>query len=491
MAKLSERTAGALVLGAVVAGFLLILAIGLVGIAVMQRNLAYTDQVAHTYEVQNAINDFRLLNERMETARRGYLLSPEPSFARVFEETSLQLPGALARIGQLTRDNPAEQVRVARAQALMRDEVAAARASVANRLASAANFAEDEVVQDIRALRPLTREMAEDEAVKLAHRDTERRKAIQQLTGVIAVAGVLTFVVAVGSLWIIRRYTRDLADSHEALGRLNASLEAEVGSRTAELRRANEEIQRFAYIVSHDLRSPLVNVMGFTSELEAAAGPLAALIEKADAEAPGLVSPDARAAVMTDMPESLGFIRASTQKMDRLIGAILRLSREGRRVLTPERIELARLFETVVATLKHVADDRGAEIVIAPGLPSLVSDRLALEQIFSNLIENALKYLKPGRPGRIEVRAQRRGERIVVEIADNGRGVDPKDHARIFDLFRRSGAQDQPGEGIGLAHVRALGYRLGATVTVDSALDAGATFRVSLPMTLSPEAAAA
>ena len=193
----------------------------------------------------------------------------------------------------------------------------------------------------------------------------------------------------------------------------------------------------------------------------------------------------------SDLPESLGFIRASTQKMDRLINAILRLSREGRRVLTPERVELSRLLGGVADSLKHRADELGAVIEIAPNLPTVVSDRLALEQIFSNLIENALKYLKPGRAGRIEVSAHRRGERVVVEVADNGRGIHPKDHARIFDLFRRSGAQDQPGEGIGLAHVRALGYRLGGTVTVDSALDAGATFRVSLPVTLTPEAAAA
>ena len=109
-------------------------------------------------------------------------------------------------------------------------------------------------------------------------------------------------------------------------------LEGAVRDRTAELTRANAEIQRFAYIVSHDLRSPLVNVMGFTAELEAAAKPLAALLERAEAEAPGIVTEDARAAVRADLPESIGFIRTSTQKMDRLIAAILQLSRQGRRV---------------------------------------------------------------------------------------------------------------------------------------------------------------
>ena len=71
--------------------------------------------------------------------------------------------------------------------------------------------------------------------------------------------------------------------------------------------------------------------------------------------------------------------------------------------------------------------------------------------------------------------------RALIEVADNGRGVDPRDHERIFDLFRRSGQQDQPGEGIGLAHARALAYRLGGTIEVSSALDEGSTFRLSLP----------
>ena len=76
------------------------------------------------------------------------------------------------------------------------------------------------------------------------------------------------------------------------------------------------------------------------------------------------------------------------------------------------------------------------------------------------------------------------GDRAWIEVADNGRGIDPRDHERVFDLFRRSGTQDQPGEGIGLAHVRALAYRLGGTITLRSALGEGATFRVSLPSTL-------
>jgi signal transduction histidine kinase len=83
------------------------------------------------------------------------------------------------------------------------------------------------------------------------------------------------------------------------------------------------------------------------------------------------------------------------------------------------------------------------------------------------------------------IRGRREGGVLIYEIEDNGRGIDPKDHERIFELFRRSGTQDQTGEGIGLAHVRALMYRLGGTISCDSELDRGATFRLSLQPDLS------
>jgi signal transduction histidine kinase len=214
------------------------------------------------------------------------------------------------------------------------------------------------------------------------------------------------------------------------------------------------------------------------------------MLERAEAEAPDIVTPEASTAIRSDLPESIGFIRTSTQKMDRLINAILQLSRQGRRVLTPEAVDMGRTMRGVADNLAHRASELGATVDVAPDLPGVISDRLALEQIFSNLVENALKYLKPGRPGRVEIRGRREGARTVYEVIDNGRGVDPRDHDRIFDLFRRAGAQDQPGEGIGLAHVRALAYRLGGTVGCESTLDQGATFRVSLPTRLTIEGAA-
>jgi len=107
---------------------------------------------------------------------------------------------------------------------------------------------------------------------------------------------------------------------------------------------------------------------------------------------------------------------------------------------------------------------------------------MALEQIFSNLIDNALKYLKPGVPGDIVIRGRTKLNFAIFEVSDNGRGIDPKDHQRIFELFRRSGTQDKPGQGIGLAHVRALVRRLGGSMSVSSELDKGSTFTITLPI---------
>jgi signal transduction histidine kinase len=209
-----------------------------------------------------------------------------------------------------------------------------------------------------------------------------------------------------------------------------------------------------------------------------AAGSAPVPVLTADAE-PALEGEDKQ--LSQDFSEALGFIKSSIAKMDRLISAILNLTREGRREFEPVRIDTRELIEAIVTTVAHQASEAEAQIRIEP-LPDIVSDRLALEQIFSNLIDNALKYLKPGVPGDISVRGRTKLGFAIFEIADNGRGIDPKDHQRIFDLFRRAGTQDRPGQGIGLAHVRALVRRLGGTMSVQSELNNGSTFTITLPI---------
>ncbi|TXM71902.1 PAS domain-containing protein [Methylobacterium sp. WL12] len=239
-----------------------------------------------------------------------------------------------------------------------------------------------------------------------------------------------------------------------------------------ELLESNEELQRYAYIVSHDLRSPLVNVMGFTSELEEARPEIRrALGDHPDAER-----------IDRDLGEALGFIRAAVTRMEGLIAAILKLSREGRRRFAPEPLALTSLLQSLADAQRHQIETAGATVSVAADLPTIVADRLAVEQVVGNLIDNAVKYLDAGRPGRIAITARPAGgDRVRIAVTDNGRGIAPRDHARVFELFRRSGVQDRPGEGIGLAHVKALVRSLGGRIDLTSTLGEGTTFEVTLP----------
>jgi signal transduction histidine kinase len=317
----------------------------------------------------------------------------------------------------------------------------------------------------------------------------------QQLASIVTVAGSGLVIAFAGlSVMLVRSSSRARDKAEAMLRDNNINLENTVDERTADLREANDEIQRFAYIVSHDLRSPLVNIMGFTSELEELRGDIfkriAALARAQSAEpaAPDNATDTAEPVLegadkqlSEDFSEALGFIKSSIGKMDRLISAILNLTREGRREFKPERIDTRELIEGIVSTVAHQASEAEAQIRIEP-LPAIVSDRLALEQVFSNLIDNALKYLTTGVAGDIQVRGRTKLGFAIFDITDNGRGIDPKDHQRIFDLFRRAGTQDKPGQGIGLAHVRALVRRLGGTMSVASELHQGSTFTVTLPI---------
>jgi signal transduction histidine kinase len=486
---ISERLFNRLMVGVILLGFLGLFAVGAGAIWMVRQNEEFTAWVSHTYLVEQRLAELRVNLEQAEVARRGFLIQQDRSFYERYRPAAMNLPVVLDRIAELTADNPSQQRRVAQQRALvqsllplMEESVVLARQGKADQ--ATRDFRNDRAVAIVRQVRDLTSQMAEEEARLLVTRNQAQQDSERLILTILSAGGLLVLVVASASAWVILRYTRDLTASRNALKVMNLGLETTVAERTADFKRANDEIQRFAYIVSHDLRSPLVNVMGFTAELDAAAKPLSDLLDRLEAEAPQFVTEDARHAVRADLPEAIGFIRSSTQKMDRLINAILRLSREGRRVISPERLDMQALLSGVADGVRHQAAGRDATIEVQSPVPDIVSDRLAVEQIFSNLVENAVKYLAKGRPGRITLRGRVQGDHVIYEVQDNGRGIDAKDHERVFDLFRRSGTQDQPGEGIGLAHVRALAYRLGGLITCESALDQGATFRLSLPRTL-------
>ncbi len=249
---------------------------------------------------------------------------------------------------------------------------------------------------------------------------------------------------------------------------------------SAQLAETNEELKRFTYIVSHDLRAPLLSLRGFSGELRRS---LEALRKPVESVLENLAEPERSAAAQAleeAVPEALGFIESSVTRMDHLIGALLRLSRVGYREFHMEELDTRQLLDETLRALAHQIESHKVEIKVGP-LPRITSDRTAMEQVFGNLLDNAVKYLDPQRPGRIEVVAEETAEGVVFEVRDNGRGIAEEDMDKVFAPFRRAGPQDVPGEGMGLAYVRALLHRLGGRIECLSQPDVGTTIRFVLP----------
>jgi signal transduction histidine kinase len=283
------------------------------------------------------------------------------------------------------------------------------------------------------------------------------------------------------------RYTRELRRARTEVSVLNAGLEQRVEARTADLARANADIQRFVQIISHDLRAPLVSIVGFTAELQDSLGSLRLLVDRPDA-GNGADDPDlqeARDAVTELLPEAIGYIRSSSEKMERLINAVLKLAREGQRPLRAESIDLREIVAGGAAAIQHQLSEAGGKIDIDLGIPRIESDRFSLELIVGNLLDNAVKYRATDRPLHIRVRTRPiADDRVEIDISDNGRGIAERDRERVFDLFKRSGTQDQPGDGIGLAYVLAALRNLGGEISVTSELGRGTSFRLTMPRAL-------
>jgi len=415
-----------------------------------------------------------------ETGQRGYLLTLDTAYLEPYRTASTALSGELNELEASVAEADKGLVRTVRnlANAKIAELQATIDFAASGKTAEAVDAVRSgtgkTLMDDIReALLPLT-----DKARGSVRVNLEATRLNNTFLAIATVLGAVFIVLLTGiSLILSVRHIRGIEAAQAEIRRLNEGLEQRVLDRTSALTQANDEIQRFAYIVSHDLRSPLVNVMGFTGEIEAAIPPIA---EHFAAPQDEQKRENARTA-LADLPDSLKFIRQATGRMDRLINAILKLAREGRRELVPEPVKLDNLLESVAGAVSHQALEAGAEVKLVPTHLDIVSDRVALEQVFGNLVDNAVKYLAVGRPGRISLSGRRRFGKIEIIVEDNGRGIAPQDRERIFELFRRAGVQDKPGEGIGLAHTRALVRRLGGNITLTSELGSGTRFIVELP----------
>jgi PAS domain S-box-containing protein len=225
----------------------------------------------------------------------------------------------------------------------------------------------------------------------------------------------------------------------------------------------NQEMEQFVYTVSHDLKSPLVTSTGFL----------------------GFLKEDFEAQRYDKLPDSIRRLEDANGRMSQLIDDLLQLSRAGRIKLVPEPIDMAAMAHAVFEGLSPHLTGKKVKIEIQDSMPKIVADRKRTYQALDNLISNAMKYACDGTAPAITVGSEQHGREVHVFVRDNGPGIAPRYHKKIFGLFQRL-ETDNRGTGVGLTIVARIMQQHGGRVWVESELGKGATFWLAFPGMFSP-----
>ena len=235
-----------------------------------------------------------------------------------------------------------------------------------------------------------------------------------------------------------------------------------------ELEAQNAELERFAYTVSHDLKSPLITIKGYLGLIEED------LVEK-DFEA---------------VSDDLARMSTAADKMAQLLGELLELSRVGRLVNPSEDVSLGELAHEAAELVAGQIREQGVRVEICDDLPIVFGDRARLLEVMQNLVDNAVKYIGEGTDGRIEIGCRLRGDEAVCYIRDNGIGIDPRYHERVFSLFEQLDPKAE-GSGVGLALVKRIVETHGGRIWVESeGAGRGSMFCFVIPTPCEPDSAA-
>ena len=267
------------------------------------------------------------------------------------------------------------------------------------------------------------------------------------------------------------RFQSDLARRANELAAINETL-----------RQQTQENEMFIYSVSHDLRAPLVNLQGFSKELIHACDDLRAAVRQSS------LTPARRQhierLVDEDIGEALHYLQTAVLRASHIIDALLRLSRVGRVEYRRQHVRVRDILQRVIDAMQVSIRSKRARVVVHD-LPSVWGDPTALEQVFANLVGNAINYLDPAREGRVEIGTTPSPPGVhslrIFYVRDNGLGIPAVAIPRLFNAFQRLHGNVATGEGIGLALVRRVVERHGGRVWAESTEGAGTTFYLSLP----------
>jgi two-component system, chemotaxis family, sensor kinase Cph1 len=240
----------------------------------------------------------------------------------------------------------------------------------------------------------------------------------------------------------------------------------------------NKELETIVYVASHDLRSPLVNIQGFSKELESTCKRIQTLLKD---NGNTLASRNELETILSqEVPEAIEYIMLGVTKMDALLAGFLKFSRLGRAAIKIERLDMTKLLSNIVQTTDFQIKKAGAKVQVN-SLSDCLGDRIQVDQVFSNLIDNALKYAHPERPCVIHISSEQKEKESVYRVKDNGIGI-AKDHqVKIFEIFHRLNPSATAGEGLGLTIAQKSLEKQHGRIWVESEVGKGSEFFIALP----------
>jgi PAS domain S-box-containing protein len=290
-----------------------------------------------------------------------------------------------------------------------------------------------------------------------------------------------------GQLQGFSKVTRDITERkrfEENTRELNEQLQLrmdQLADTNRTLAQKSDENETFVYSVSHDVRAPLVNLQGFSQELQLSGADLLEIIES-EPTISASARDSVRKIVTEDIGESIRFMQTAVAHLSNIIDALLQLSRLGRVVYHEQQVDVAAMVRRVLGSHQGTIEREHAEIIVND-LPPVEADSGAMEQVFTNLIGNALRYRDPARPCRIEIGGAilDGGRSVSYSVKDNGLGIPRTALPKLFTAFRRFHPYAAPGEGMGLAMVRRIVERHEGNIRVESQEGEGSTFTIELP----------
>ena len=245
------------------------------------------------------------------------------------------------------------------------------------------------------------------------------------------------------------------------------------------IRSQNEELKSIVEVTSHDLNNPLVNIVGFSNIISGTCAELRQILNDTDME------PSLKQKMMKlfdeNISEDLDFISASTDKMRNLLNGLMKVSRIGKMTFNIEQLDMNEMLTNIVKNFRLKINACGGSIKV-DNLPDCLGNIDMINQVFSNLIDNAIKYQNPERKLKIHIWGRTENRMSVYCVKDNGVGIDPANHESVFEIFHRLNPNDGiGGEGLGLNIVIRVLNKLNGRVSVESEVGKGSRFIISLP----------